>query len=374
MQAVEHSLEPPKGFQVLVDEHGGNLTFVVPPERLWRKNNVLLIAGVVWGVLVAGFTALLVVSFFNAPLPNDWQAVVSLMAVFWLLPVLLTVAAVRFARRRARITITSDLFAIEYHGFWRFTASGWPRTEIAGVRVTPTDSTTNNRPDRQLTLTPRDGRPSNFLRGREVAELESLAAQICDRLELPYTPLGGPLGNAKKPATSACTLHQEQDGALTLSVPSAGLWRGSLSLFPIGVAYAIWVPIFTAIVFVAAPAARAVPFFWIAVTCNFLIALFVIEIGVYLGTRRAELAVAGNRLLVVHTSSRGVERHEWQRDELAAIYVGASKASSNGKPLMQLHIVPRGGKKFSCFAGRDEQELAWIATVLRDALDVPMQP
>ncbi len=57
-------------------------------------------------------------------------------------------------------------------------------------------------------------------------------------------------------------------------------------------------------------------------------------------------------------------------DELAAICALASDTTMNNKRLMQLEIVPLAGKPLKLLTGRDDQELAWIATLLRRAMGV----
>jgi hypothetical protein len=43
----------------------------------------------------------------------------------------------------------------------------------------------------------------------------------------------------------------------------------------------------------------------------------------------------------------------------------------NGRPVLELQIHPVGGKKWGLLAGRDEDELRWMATALRRALKLP---
>jgi hypothetical protein len=40
---------------------------------------------------------------------------------------------------------------------------------------------------------------------------------------------------------------------------------------------------------------------------------------------------------------------------------------------MQLQILPKNQKDITLLTGRDERELAWLATVLRRALNVPAE-
>ena len=43
----------------------------------------------------------------------------------------------------------------------------------------------------------------------------------------------------------------------------------------------------------------------------------------------------------------------------------------NDLPILELQVHPAVGNKVGCFAGRDAQELLWMATELRRALKVP---
>ena len=43
----------------------------------------------------------------------------------------------------------------------------------------------------------------------------------------------------------------------------------------------------------------------------------------------------------------------------------------NDRPVIELQIHPRQGKKAGLLGGRDEAELRWLATRLRQALQVP---
>ena len=61
----------------------------------------------------------------------------------------------------------------------------------------------------------------------------------------------------------------------------------------------------------------------------------------------------------------------WSRGEIAAIRADASGMEVNDRPVIELQIHPVSGKKFGVLAGRNEEELRWMATELRRALNVP---
>jgi len=62
---------------------------------------------------------------------------------------------------------------------------------------------------------------------------------------------------------------------------------------------------------------------------------------------------------------------QWHRGELAAVRMDASGMKVNDEPVPELRIEPTAGKKVGLMAGRDEQELRWVATLLRRQLALP---
>ena len=90
-----------------------------------------------------------------------------------------------------------------------------------------------------------------------------------------------------------------------------------------------------------------------------------------MGRRRATLSVESGALRVTQTTLFGTKQREWRLREIAAIRADASGMAVNNVPIIELQIHPRVGKKAGFFAGRDEQELRWLATELRHALNVP---
>jgi hypothetical protein len=104
-----------------------------------------------------------------------------------------------------------------------------------------------------------------------------------------------------------------------------------------------------------------------------VIGLGLIGGAIHMTIHRAEIAFAAGRLLVLQFGLFGKRRHEWAMEELVAIRAAASDTSVGKRSLMQLQIVPTGGKTVSLLTGRDDQELAWIATLLRGALNLPAE-
>jgi hypothetical protein len=85
------------------------------------------------------------------------------------------------------------------------------------------------------------------------------------------------------------------------------------------------------------------------------------------------LATADDRLFVHRTRAFTVGEWEWKRDELKAIRV-AFDESNGSSPDQELQIVPRRGGQVRLLTGVREEELNWVAAVLRQTLDVPESP
>lgn len=178
----------------------------------------------------------------------------------------------------------------------------------------------------------------------------------------------------EKPTKSQVVVEEHPDG-VTLIVPPAGLWRGSKGFFAFSLFWCGFMTVFTALTFGAAPAEANV--FWMFTL--FIIVFWAIGIGmmlgaVHMGRRQAVLAVAGGSLLVMQSGLWGTKRHEWSCADVRDVRPGPSGMEVNDRPVLELQVLPADGAKFGLLAGRDEDELAWIATVLRRAVRLTSEP
>jgi hypothetical protein len=185
----------------------------------------------------------------------------------------------------------------------------------------------------------------------------------------------------EQPASSKVMCERAADG-VTLSVPPAGLWRGSKGLFLLSV---FWLGISLAAsggLGGAAVGGGLKGMGWGAVFPLGLCTLFLgigiamLLAAINMGRQRAVLAVVGGSLMVLQTGIFGSKRGEWDRDQVADIRTGPSGLSSgsegNQKPIIQLQIHLKSGRTFGMLTGRDDAELFWLATVLRKALRRPV--
>ena len=67
----------------------------------------------------------------------------------------------------------------------------------------------------------------------------------------------------------------------------------------------------------------------------------------------------------------GTKRWDWTADQIHFVRTGPSGMEVNEQPVIELQIHPVTGKKKGFLAGRNVDELKWLATRLRQELAVP---
>ncbi len=194
---------------------------------------------------------------------------------------------------------------------------------------------------------------------------------------LESAPPGEEDGNDRatvQPTSSRAHLEQWSSG-LRLTVPPAGLWRGSKGLFLFGLLWCGFMAVVTW--FVATGEVEWDGPSWVLFV---FIALFwgaglgLLAGAVNLGRRTAVMTVEGGRLHITTRGVLGQKEWEWNPGELSAVRADASGMEINERPVLELQIHPAVGGKVGFLAGRDEEELRWMAACLRHALDVPARP
>jgi hypothetical protein len=81
--------------------------------------------------------------------------------------------------------------------------------------------------------------------------------------------------------------------------------------------------------------------------------------------------VAGDMGRITFTGPLRSREHLWRREELDDIRTVPSRDEINDKPLTELQLHLGTGAKFGFLAGRDRDELAFLATELRRSLHLP---
>ncbi len=231
-----------------------------------------------------------------------------------------------------------------------------------------------------------DGKPRLVAIGYPRDWLQALAEELSVRVSATASTLAAPIVElvnldqsqpppaevVQKPADSQVRVEPRPNGVL-LVVPPAGLRKGSKGLFGFGIVWCLFVSVFTGILVFASwkkagsssvGVCASIDVFW-------LIGLSMLAGATNMARRRAMLLVENSQLKAAQIGIFGAKKWDWNRDDIAAIRANASGITVNNVPVIELQIHPVNGKKVGFFAGRDEQELRWMASELRRALNLP---
>jgi hypothetical protein len=177
---------------------------------------------------------------------------------------------------------------------------------------------------------------------------------------------------AEKPANTQIIIEPSATG-LRFMIPPLGLRGGTRGMLGVGL---FWCFLMTAFSGFAAFATRGMKhkpptIIWLFLAVFWLIGIGLLVGAINLGRRRAIFTFEGGTLRVEQKGPFGIKRFEWHNGDLSTVQAGDSGMKINGVPLMELQFLSVAGRKKSLLRGRAEDELRWLATELRRAMDLP---
>jgi len=154
----------------------------------------------------------------------------------------------------------------------------------------------------------------------------------------------------ERPADSQLKIEPRPNG-WNLTVPPAGLRRGTHGFFGFAILWCSFMVVFTAgWIFAATKKPTAEPWpVWIFIVAFWGIGLGMLLTAINLGRRRVEMRVDNGRLHFLQSGPFGAKQWEWPRDQIAAIRIGPSGLAVGDRPLLQLQIHPVGARKSGFF-------------------------
>ncbi len=213
------------------------------------------------------------------------------------------------------------------------------------------------------------GELSTYMDGSSLSA-ETVKVEVVQRLGGPDEPNDDVL---QLPASSLLQLT-ESLSVIRVKVPPAGLWKGSKGLFFFALLWCGFMAVFTTVFLLPSTVKNGSEVvFYLFIAGFWLIGIFLMTAAFNMGRRTAEISADAGCLRIATKGIFGVKQREWATSEIAAIRAGPSGMEVNDRPVIELQIHPIAGKKAGFLAGRDEQELRWLATRLRQTLKVPAQ-
>lgn len=183
----------------------------------------------------------------------------------------------------------------------------------------------------------------------------------------------------EKPSTSRA-VYSEIPGGFGIAVPPAGLLRGGKGTFLFSVIWLSFIAIFGVAFMLSASHAKSahasnewvpVLFILLFATIGFAMLYF----SIMAGRQRVFIAATADQL-VMRRIRPGNRVREWsfRRAEIAAICAGPSGTKVNDRDILELQIYPVEGKKTGLLSSSTDEELEWLACLLRRHFQVPENP
>lgn len=170
--------------------------------------------------------------------------------------------------------------------------------------------------------------------------------------------------------TDSIVIYEPHEDGMTITVPPMGVHKGSKGMFGLAVLWNGFMAVVTAGWLFAGKkndpviAYIVIPLFWV-VGIAFLLG------AVNAGRRRAILDVVSDTLLITRKTLFKTTQQEVHRDNIQSIRRDASGTKINDVPVLNLQVRLHKGKKISMLSQLTNDELSWIAALLREALRVP---
>jgi len=293
-------------------------------------------------------------------------------------------------RSRESIEMTRDLLRVTEHlGPFRWTRK-LPREQIR--RFTrkpsprhgkgPSPASLHNNDGPCLWAENTAGKPFRIAPFYSTAVLDPLAAALAEVMERPAAGAGAPSAAATDndgataeegtapapPPNTAVTIRDFAEG-FAIDAPPVGLRRGSQGLFIFSL---VWLGmcglIFTVPLWGGGRGvSNVVP--WILFALLFVgIGLAMLAASIHMGRRRVMIAVNARTVGLRQIGIFGARERRFPRAEVADVCVGPSGMEINNRPVMELQFRLRDRKKVGCLSSLSEEELHWLAAVLRRRL------
>ncbi len=171
-----------------------------------------------------------------------------------------------------------------------------------------------------------------------------------------------------RPPNTKVRLIEHGDG-FAYDIPPVGVWRGSRGLFVFSLlwlgfcGFVILIPTFSG----GQIAWPLLPFVALFVAIGAALLLFAVNAG----RRRTMLAANAKTLGLREKGLFGMKEKRAPRAEISAIRAGPSGVEINDRPVLELQIHLRDGRKIGCLSQLTEDELRWLAQELRRRLGAP---
>ncbi len=165
---------------------------------------------------------------------------------------------------------------------------------------------------------------------------------------------------------------QEMANGFSVTLPPMGLVRGSKGLFIFAIGWDFICSIALVVfLFVFKPGysgPRVAPY--IGFLVFFIVGVLVMFISIEMGTRRVMIGRVGDVFAIRQISVFRTKDWRWNVADIRRIAMGPSPIKINNRPVPELQITDKNGRKTGFLSERSEAELEWLTGFLAEKLSV----
>lgn len=367
--------QKPPDSRVLIERSATGLTATIPPAGIWAGSKGMFVFGLIWCTGLGVFSSIILGANAQKPDQSLW-GLLAFLSLFWLAGIGLLLGGINMGRRRAAIAVVDDELMVLQTSIFRSRSRNWKLSDVTSVQTGPSGMEVNDRPVLELQVISASGDKFGLLGGRDENELRWLAYELRQSLELgtpdPQATTAEIMRrDVETPPPESRIVHEAFPQGFSLTIPPAGIWRGSQGFVGLALVMCAIMAGVTAGEFAAGMRITAHPIGTLFTLGGWGASLALLVAGLNIGMRRAAIASAKGRLMVVQSSFLGAKQREYEGGDIAAARAAPSGLGKDYEGLVELQILTRGGDKQSYLCGRDKRELFWIATLIRQHLGVP---
>jgi hypothetical protein len=171
---------------------------------------------------------------------------------------------------------------------------------------------------------------------------------------------------AQPPAGSCIEIHDFPDGCL-VHVPRLGLIRGTRGFFPFALLWTVVSVGIVVVALVAGAGASNPPPVWLVALFP-LAGVVMLLVSVHMGYRETWIAIKEDLVGIRQQSPLRKFERRLNRAEIVTVQIGPSGVEVNHRPVMELQLLLRDGRKVGLASQLSEPELFWLAELARRRL------
>lgn len=380
------AIPQPTDSQSTIDRREDGITIAVPAAGVWKGSHGLMSFSVLWNVLMFVFCSAMTWKAVAADNQNDRPdgIAITVMIVFVAVGVAMSVVAVNMGRRRATLATVHDKVMVGRVSLFGIHTISWSADEIDEIVVGPSGLEMNEVPVMELQIHHRDQRNKfGCLSQLDTNELRWIAAELNQTLGLRKTDgdiaieyderdLGGKL---VAPANSRLAIERGS-GRTKINVPPRGMAHfASFQVFGL-IFLLIAASVVAAVAWHYSKAEKAPGLGLILFAAVWVLFMGGAGITMFTGglvaaRRRFQIVMNARELSILRTGPFGKRRLVWGREELSEAIVEDSGTKVNNRTYYQVAVLARRRAPFGLMAGRDRDELGFVAAAINDHFHLP---